>query len=721
MSIEVFWTGFEGGESCGRTAGNPLRGAVMGDGTARTGEFYCKEYASINYPNMYHLIKPVTYPTLGIGMADGEECRINYRVFFRTNAVIGSATYANCGGIGYNGDVFFGNFIIDPTNHIAAYGGLTISSYTGFALAMNTWYRVDLKYRFIRGTINCAVSLDLYLYSENGTFIENVSISTSVLTAGRDMFNECAIGHSSTPASSYDFDYDDLFIEWRDRGDAVLDFAFPSATKISRAGVTGQGASAAWTGDYRTVTDVPRELTTDEQTTAVNGATTTFTHDSASDLLLGDISGVTVCAALKASVAGNDALMLAGSEYTVAVGVNYPSTSTVPPAEQAIVNYLPWTHAAFDAMEFGARNKRGISLQLGKCYLEVLHNGTGLPAPFAIAPGGYNHKIISWVGNGTYQEITDVKFGAQVIIIKPVSTANGSVTAGVFKLSKMGGTLAFSSWNSPVTNGILEVTSDGCKLGPNANVNAVGVTYIGMFFRDGGLSYGGQTLDCGNYVGGATDDRNIDMNYSFEPDVLFMGCGSAWRLDTMGAGDISFQMVTTTSTITNMIQSLSAGEFQVGTGVETNSENSADYKTLYTWIAFLKNGLNIVTGVTVPTGPTITITGLPFSPILVIAQRNPSSAQSPCFRTAEYFTGANSKRWDCGFNYTAGITSLTADGFTAGSDVVSGVLPVYWLALGPINQGGLYYVTPGATHDSYNSGVEVAIPSPTIRTALIGE
>ena len=718
MAIERNWTGFEGGDS-GRLQGQPFRGSIFGDGTARTGEFHSKHISKSSFANTGQAFRRAN-AALGTGLALGEQAKVAWRCFIRLDNHVGTAGCRG-GGIGDSSQSQKGQVVFDTSGHFAAAANDVIGSYSSFALSLGVWYRFDITYVNTQGAgANCTVQVTISAYTDSGVFIETVT-QTQAVAAVTALPLDFAIGNASTSGSStFDYSFDDWFWCAADKTD-VSSVSFPTATKISRVSALAQGSSAAWAGDFRTIIDVPLEtLFTDEQSTSTNGATTTFTHDIASNLGIGTVAGIVVRSALKTTGAlGNDALMLNGVEYTVATLAAYG-------VEQDGVDFSNYTLAQFNAFEFGARNKRGVALQLGKCYCEVLHDGAGLQAPFINGKGPFRLKIVTWTGNGSYQTISGVGFGSQAIIVKPI---NDATAFGCWKISRMGGTMTRRAGGGVEASGILEITSDGFKIGPSTSINEAGTTYIAICIQDGGV--GGYFLDVGSYIADSIDNRDIVLNHPFQPDLVFV---FGPNLDTARTKDMvgDFSIGLGNSNIyTNKIQALNLNGFQIGTDGSVNAGGAGGLGTVYHYIALRSySSIAFATGKVTPTGTTFTITGMTFSPAFVDAKKTGGTVVNSFFRNTLVHSGANSTPWPGGVNDVNGITSITADGFTGGSQVSANGVDTYWFALSPfgIDITGVYKLVPGKLNDTlYDRTVspiatnDVDIPNPFFKTGLLGE
>jgi hypothetical protein len=361
MAVERNWTGFEGGV-CDFSAAEPLRGAVLGNGTARTGHFFLRHQAHATgvTNSATNFLRVNT--AIGTLMPNGSSARTVERVFLRLNAHVGTNDCA-CFGVGTASVNQRSYVALDTTGKFGVWtfdGGPP--TYGTATLSLGVWYRLDFTYTVTQVSLgNCTVTGSVSVYTEGGVLVETVTKGPTAVTQDAALSATTFVGNGTVSVSStFDYDFDDWFWE---STDGVLAALPATAMRITGVPATAQGANAQWTGDYRTITDIPRQtLFTDEQAATTVGFTTTFAHASAASLQLGSIVGVVVRGYLKNTAgSGNDALLLNGTEYTVALSTAYPQRV------QEGVDYTVYTAGQFDAMEFGARNKRGVAIQMGSC------------------------------------------------------------------------------------------------------------------------------------------------------------------------------------------------------------------------------------------------------------------------------------------------------------------------------------------------------------------
>ncbi len=134
-----------------------------------------------------------------------------------------------------------------------------------------------------------------------------------------------------------------------------------------------------------------------------------------------------------------------------------------------------------------------------------------------------------------------------------------------------------------MTDGIQSLTASGFTVGTSSRVNTNAATYWYVAVKDTAGVFAS-----GTYTGNGSDNRDI-TGVGFKADVLYVfgdSSGSAnfaaFRTKDCTAGDNSFPIRSGAQT-TNMIQSLGADGFQVGTATNVNNNG-----TTYYWIA-MKN------------------------------------------------------------------------------------------------------------------------------------
>jgi hypothetical protein len=182
----------------------------------------------------------------------------------------------------------------------------------------------------------------------------------------------------------------------------------------------------------------------------------------------------------------------------------------------------------------------------------------------------------------------------------------------------------------------------------------------GNSFQSASIFPGAIKMASGSYVGNGTDNRAVAVG--FQPDLVIVkdtttDVGAA-RTSSM-AGDVSKPMGTLTAFQADNIQSLTATGFVVGTNARVNSAGRT-----YHWVAFKANSQAMKVGTYNGNGTTQSITGVGFSPKMVILLGN--SAQ----RAVSRFSGmSRTYGFDASTGVTTGVTAFNADGFSVGAAV----------------------------------------------------
>jgi hypothetical protein len=121
-------------------------------------------------------------------------------------------------------------------------------------------------------------------------------------------------------------------------------------------------------------------------------------------------------------------------------------------------------------------------------------------------------------------------------------------------------------------------------------------------------------------------------------------------------GDLTKPMGTLTALQADVIQSLTATGFVIGTNNRVNQAGRT-----YHWTAFKANSQAMKVGTYTGNATGQSITGLGFSPEVVMLMGN--NAQ----RAVLHFAGGRTYRFDTGTSIASGVTSMDADGFTVGT------------------------------------------------------
>lgn len=211
-------------------------------------------------------------------------------------------------------------------------------------------------------------------------------------------------------------------------------------------------------------------------------------------------------------------------------------------------------------------------------------------------------------------------------------------------------------------NKIQACGSGSFQIGSHADTNTNGSTYHYLALGDG------PSLEVGSYSGNGADDRTITMAKSFTPGLLMIRCNDAggaargvFRTTTHTGDSTSYfhQLANTT----NLIQSVSAGSFQVGSAAAVNVSSQTCYYLAIEDLAGLTDSFSYSGNNT----DNRTFTDLGFQPDAFVLLKD-TSADSPWAFRFGIQTG------DAGYIGIAaqaanGIQQFTASGFEVGTNV----------------------------------------------------
>lgn len=195
------------------------------------------------------------------------------------------------------------------------------------------------------------------------------------------------------------------------------------------------------------------------------------------------------------------------------------------------------------------------------------------------------------------------------------------------------------------------------------------------------LALGGTDCVTGSYTGNATDNRNI-TGLGINPDLVIVraiGATSASRFKAGAMGkttDASTGLGTGVAIVTNAIQQLITGGFEIGTAVNVNTSS-----IVYHYIAIEKtNNLEFFNEGTYVGNATDdrNITGVGFTPTFVFIKGN--NITNSAIRSVE--TTDTSSQWTSANTATDRIQTFVSDGFQIGTNtsVNANTVAYYWFA-----------------------------------------
>ena len=316
----------------------------------------------------------------------------------------------------------------------------------------------------------------------------------------------------------------------------------------------------------------------------------------------------------------------------------------------------------------------------------------------------------------TFNDISDSDTGSNNLINFPIlktatstggnTTITGKVTGQAstsFRVeffSNAYGTQETSGYGEATTYiGTVNVTTDstghgsfsavlsGVMLGTGTTVTAtatqlsVGTPVATSEFAGNILANQSNLMITGSYTGNGADNRTIS-GLGFRPEAVLilpdLAEQGVIRTSAM-AGDASKRLASAIALEANLIQSLTSDGFTIGT------DNSVNQSTrTYHWIAF-GAGADLDVGAYTGTGSNRSVSGAGFSPEMAwIISGGASSMRW------EHSLGTDTYDFSTGNYGTAGITGLTADGFSVdGSAAVNqSATAMYYIAW---NQNSSYF------------------------------
>ena len=197
----------------------------------------------------------------------------------------------------------------------------------------------------------------------------------------------------------------------------------------------------------------------------------------------------------------------------------------------------------------------------------------------------------SYTGTGNAQMINNLAFEPDLVIIK----ANGS-SYGIFRTRMMTGNLSsyLGTSTATISEGITSLNSNGFTVGSNGTVNTNGNTYYWTAFGNAWnpqKQTGAGDFFIGSYYGNGLDNVSVGR-LPYQPDMVTVKrSGSAYPAfrTTDMTGDISGWFRANAES-NNLIQSLNANGFDVGTSAGVNTSAS-----LY-WFFGFKSGVGFTQG-----------------------------------------------------------------------------------------------------------------------------
>lgn len=290
MAKERYFTGFESGQT--GEFNTFTGGQLVGDATARTGDFYLSHYTPNGAGNLVSRALQNVYNAPGNG--DTVRCRMQVAVLqdmFPTTITQQSFGF----GTGVSGapaqDI---RVYLQPTGlftvqHSASNSGPSASTSTPIQLGV--WYVCRLDWTYQRNNAGAdpyTFVLQVYLGStmddEVPTLVTSCQSSGSFALTDFTMIGAPSLGSQNSILRIAK--YDDWWWSIASEGDVTTpDLNWPTGSRIQTVPITGQGSLAQWVGNYLLAREIP--ILTDagnEQTATGAGLQTTFDHQTAAEL-----------------------------------------------------------------------------------------------------------------------------------------------------------------------------------------------------------------------------------------------------------------------------------------------------------------------------------------------------------------------------------------------------------------------------------------------------
>lgn len=686
MAIQKWFTGFEGGNWLWLTAQ-----ANVGQPFARTGDYGLRLFSPTAVTTVAAALWTTGQASLSTsGVANGERVRSVTRFAVKWRAFpSASINFISGGGTGY-----LTLFRVHPDGTFNA----RLISVDGSAVGpmpLDEWLIVEIFFEGVKNPTGSGgvTSGWVRVSREDGTEIGfSSAANTMVFQPGPSVpglsYPEPGNGGVS---ASIDVLLDDFFFSSA-TGDAdVADCVFPpfAVNRVSPVMPTGVGSQSDFGGDWRAVLRKPYTGTTGAMTSNVAGDVQTFSKKTAAQLGLGNIHAVLFMVKHNSGTGNIQHVLWNGSALPHRTSIQATDRNSWSGQDSVNIDPAPsvWgeiSHGDFDTAEMGFRNTVGANIVLTSFWMEVLHDGQNPVRPTDISGGvgSWKHKILPYTGNGAFQEITGVGFKPSFILVKR-RTLTGANTPGAVKTAGNCGTSSIPV-NASMTQGgdglcIMLFTEDGFLLGPNNDANENGVAYLAICIQDGGLGANGHYMKSGVYIGNGQAGHLVDIG--MQPDLV-LTLGGLWKWRDKDHSTSDCMTVGSSTDVANLITALNTTGFELGADSGANQ-----LRQFFPWVAFRRADENFdevfAQGIFTASGTTGVVTGLPASPAYVMGDRPTTGDAS--WRANDTLVPAHSgnisSNWSSQTQITTAFTSLTADGFTLGSNLAQNGQTLRWFSL----------------------------------------
>jgi|GEM_PF-987291 len=270
--------------------------------------------------------------------------------------------------------------------------------------------------------------------------------------------------------------------------------------------------------------------------------------------------------------------------------------------------------------------------------------------------GAADFSIGVYYGNGLdNRDITNQPFQPDLITVK-----RSGASGGVFRTSlHSGDSSSYFTATADAANLIQSLGSSSFQIGTGANVNTAASNYWYFSFKSG------TNFVVNSYTGNGSS-QNI-TTAGFQPDNLWVKATTtqyAVQRTSGASGNLALPFINVAG-ISNAITGLLSNGFSVGSATQTNSSGvSYRYAAWKTNTSFSPPTYQMKTGYYIGNGGAKSITGLGFSPEMVIVKAGTTAGTGAYLKTSAmpfdnvaYLVGATA-------NDTSNMIRLDSDGFT---------------------------------------------------------
>ncbi len=268
--------GFETGDASSVNAG---AGAVVGDGTARSGDFHFRYQnpTGAGAGNATGFV--ATTPSVPITLGAAPGC-CTVRGYLRFDDQYPTAGNVVILGFGTAANRHAG-LTVNTSGQPQVWTPSGASGGLGPALPMGEWLEVIVRVNTGDDGFPSPypMTVDVSVKGLVYTWGQSIVTTNADLTLHPVLF----MGTGGVINLNAIVNIDDIVAIWGTDTD-IVNVILPSASRILPVRPTAQGSFAAWTGTWEPVRKRPKGLSTTAQTTSTNDAKTTFDHPTADDL-----------------------------------------------------------------------------------------------------------------------------------------------------------------------------------------------------------------------------------------------------------------------------------------------------------------------------------------------------------------------------------------------------------------------------------------------------